>query len=103
MVQYSQPGQLDQEAPHEDTENKPPVDWPAHGAIEFKDIVMSYRPGLPKVLNKISVNIKGGEKIGVVGRYVHFSPIWLYLTATHGAELEPENRPSCLPCSGSWS
>ncbi|KZP14241.1 P-loop containing nucleoside triphosphate hydrolase protein [Athelia psychrophila] len=68
VVQYSEPGQLDQEAPHEVTDQTPPADWPAHGAIEFKDIVMSYRPGLPKVLNHISVNIKGGEKIGVVGR-----------------------------------
>ena len=29
---------------------------------------MSYREGLPAVLKDISVDIKGGEKIGVVGR-----------------------------------
>jgi len=29
---------------------------------------MSYRPGLPNVLNHISIQINGGEKIGVVGR-----------------------------------
>lgn len=31
---------------------------------------MSYRPGLPTVLNRISVNVKGGEKVGVVGRCI---------------------------------
>lgn len=68
MVQYSEPGQLDQEAPHEVADSKPPANWPEEGSIEFKDITMSYRPGLPKVLNHITVSIKGGEKIGVVGR-----------------------------------
>ena len=29
---------------------------------------MSYRPGLPQVLKKININIKGGEKVGVCGR-----------------------------------
>lgn len=74
MVQYSEPAQLDQEAPHEVAGSKPPADWPAEGAIEFKDIEMSYRPGLPKVLNHITVSIKGGEKIGVVGRQAQLSP-----------------------------
>lgn len=32
---------------------------------------MSYRPGLPNVLKGISLDIKGGEKIGVVGRFVN--------------------------------
>ena len=29
---------------------------------------MSYRPGLPNVLKGITLNVKGGEKIGIVGR-----------------------------------
>lgn len=29
---------------------------------------MAYRPGLPNVLHGISLQIKAGEKIGVVGR-----------------------------------
>jgi ABC-type bacteriocin/lantibiotic exporter with double-glycine peptidase domain len=59
---------MDQEAAHEIKDKKPPQEWPSHGAIDFKDIVMSYRPGLPNVLNHISIQINGGEKIGVVGR-----------------------------------
>jgi ATP-binding cassette, subfamily C (CFTR/MRP), member 1 len=29
---------------------------------------MQYRPGLPNVLHGISMAIRGGEKIGIVGR-----------------------------------
>lgn len=68
VVHYSRSDIIDQEAAHEIKDKKPPQEWPSRGAIEFKDIVMSYRPGLPNVLNHISMQIKGGEKIGVVGR-----------------------------------
>ncbi|KZP31699.1 ABC protein [Athelia psychrophila] len=68
VVEYSRDGGLEQEKPHEIEDTKPPSEWPEHGAIEFKNIVMSYRPGLPIVLKGLSVDIKGGEKIGVVGR-----------------------------------
>lgn len=59
---------MKQEAPHEIPENKPPADWPQKGAIEFTDLSMKYRPGLPNVLHGISMSIRGGEKIGIVGR-----------------------------------
>ena len=52
------------------TPNDPPPSWPESGAIEFKDVEMRYRPGLPLVLKGLSMSIKGGEKIGVVGRCV---------------------------------
>ncbi|KAI0956120.1 hypothetical protein AcV7_006609 [Taiwanofungus camphoratus] len=68
VVQYSRGGQIIQEAPHEIQAHKPPTEWPARGAIEFKDVVMRYRPGLPFVLKGLSMSVKGGEKIGVVGR-----------------------------------
>ncbi|KAI9225298.1 MAG: P-loop containing nucleoside triphosphate hydrolase protein [Piptocephalis tieghemiana] len=46
----------------------PPPEWPAHGAIDFQDVQLSYRPGLPMVLKGISLSIRPGEKVGVVGR-----------------------------------
>ncbi|KAF8972122.1 P-loop containing nucleoside triphosphate hydrolase protein [Flammula alnicola] len=67
-IQYSQSDILEQEAPHEIPDRKPPPEWPAKGAIEFKDLSMRYRPGLPNVLHGISMSIRGGEKIGIVGR-----------------------------------
>jgi ATP-binding cassette subfamily C (CFTR/MRP) protein 1 len=42
--------------------------WPSAGAIEFKDLQIRYRDGLPLVLHGISLNIKGGERVGIVGR-----------------------------------
>ncbi|KAF9221251.1 P-loop containing nucleoside triphosphate hydrolase protein [Gyrodon lividus] len=68
VVQYIRDDTIPQEAPHEIESTKPEAGWPSQGAIEFKNVVMSYRPGLPVILNGISLSIKGGEKIGVVGR-----------------------------------
>lgn len=56
-----------QEAPHY-TPLDPPTYWPTKGVLEIKNVSMRYRPGLPLVLNNISLNIEAREKIGVVGR-----------------------------------
>ncbi|PIL27467.1 ATP-binding cassette transporter [Ganoderma sinense ZZ0214-1] len=50
------------------TSTDPPPSWPEGGAIEFKDVEMSYRPGLPPVLKGVTFRINPGEKIGIVGR-----------------------------------
>ncbi|KIM40488.1 hypothetical protein M413DRAFT_19157 [Hebeloma cylindrosporum] len=68
VVQYSSSELMEQEPPHEIPESKPHAEWPETGAIEFKDLEMRYRPGLPNVLRRISLSIRGGEKIGIVGR-----------------------------------
>ncbi|KAL4062863.1 ABC protein [Scleroderma citrinum] len=68
IVQYTRADIVPQEAPHEILDNKPAPEWPHDGAIEFRDVEMSYRPGLPNILKGISISIQGGEKIGVVGR-----------------------------------
>lgn len=59
--------QLPQEADTE-IEGATPPKWPEHGEIEFKNLKMRYRPGLPLVLKGVSLNVKGGEKVGIVGR-----------------------------------
>ncbi|KAG1903686.1 ABC protein [Suillus fuscotomentosus] len=68
LVQYVAGDMVPQEAPYEIEERRPPVQWPEHGAVEFNDVKMAYRPGLPNVLKGISIKIRGGEKIGVIGR-----------------------------------
>jgi ATP-binding cassette, subfamily C (CFTR/MRP), member 1 len=65
---YSDITSIPQEAAHEDPSTEPPSDWPQRGEISFHDVSLRYRPGLPNVLHGISMSIKGGEKIGVVGR-----------------------------------
>lgn len=46
----------------------PPASWPAQGRIEFKEIEMAYREGLPLVLKGVSFVVEPGEKVGIVGR-----------------------------------
>lgn len=42
--------------------------WPSKGEIQFRDVCMAYRPGLPLVLKSIRFNVKEAEKIGICGR-----------------------------------
>ena len=66
ILHYSH--QIEQEAPHQLPDHEPPPEWPSSGQITLDNIVLTYRPGLPAVLKNLSLNIKGGEKIGIVGR-----------------------------------
>ncbi|XP_070802163.1 ATP-binding cassette sub-family C member 2 [Pituophis catenifer annectens] len=50
------------------TAKRPPSQWPNNGEITFIDYKVRYRPDLELVLDGISCDIKGTEKIGVVGR-----------------------------------
>jgi ABC-type multidrug transport system fused ATPase/permease subunit len=59
---------LEQEPPHEIPEKQPAPSWPSEGKLEIKDAVLKYRPELPVVLKGLSMIVKGGEKIGIVGR-----------------------------------
>ncbi|KAH9945256.1 P-loop containing nucleoside triphosphate hydrolase protein [Epithele typhae] len=60
--------ELEQESPHLIPERQPKAPWPAQGTIELKDVVMKYRPGLPAVLKGMTMSVRPGEKIGIVGR-----------------------------------
>ncbi|KAJ2618274.1 hypothetical protein EV177_000124 [Coemansia sp. RSA 1804] len=65
VIQYLK---LDQEAASESTpENKPSALWPKTGNVEFENLVAEYVPGVP-VLHGISLSMRHGEKVGVVGR-----------------------------------
>lgn len=65
---YSSGNAVTLEAAHEMPDTKPPQQWPDKGAIEFKDVRLSYRPGLPDVLKGLSISVRAGERIGIVGR-----------------------------------
>ena len=83
MVYYAT--EIEQEAPYELPDKKPKDPWPLEGEIEMKDVVLKYRPELPPVLkgtsrivrgwmtlstatSGISMTVRAGEKIGIVGR-----------------------------------
>ncbi|XP_043085933.1 ATP-binding cassette sub-family C member 3 isoform X4 [Puntigrus tetrazona] len=56
------------EAPWIVKDKQPPPDWPPKGNVEFIDYSVRYREGLDLVLRNISLKVRGGEKIGIVGR-----------------------------------
>ncbi|KAG6873222.1 hypothetical protein C0995_001576 [Termitomyces sp. Mi166 len=58
-----------QEAPAIIEKNRPPAYWPSNlGDLKIKNLIVRYAPHLPPVLRKISLTVKPGERIGVVGR-----------------------------------
>ncbi|KAG9397719.1 hypothetical protein AC1031_019163 [Aphanomyces cochlioides] len=59
---------IPEEAP-ETTLNDPALaSWPSKGAVQFQNLKLRYRPDLPLVLHGITLDIQGGEKIGICGR-----------------------------------
>ncbi|GAA5950453.1 hypothetical protein JCM3765_004553 [Sporobolomyces pararoseus] len=47
----------------------PPAHWPSvSSSIKVKKLTASYAPELPPVLKDVSFEVKGGEKVGIVGR-----------------------------------
>lgn len=45
-----------------------PPAWPQHGGLEFRSVVLAYREGLPNALDGVSLAVRPGEKVGIVGR-----------------------------------
>ncbi|KAM7136425.1 ATP-binding cassette sub-family C member 10 isoform 3-T3 [Molossus nigricans] len=42
--------------------------WLKQGSVEFQDVVLVYRPGLPNALDGVTFRVQPGEKLGIVGR-----------------------------------
>uniref|UniRef100_A0A1Y1K326 ABC transporter domain-containing protein n=2 Tax=Photinus pyralis TaxID=7054 RepID=A0A1Y1K326_PHOPY len=61
-------GEIVQEAAWDTTKQIVPESWPGHGEIIFKNLSIRYRPDLDLSLSQINCAIKGGEKVGIVGR-----------------------------------
>jgi ABC-type multidrug transport system fused ATPase/permease subunit len=61
-------GKVEQEAPYEIANTKPPQEWPRTGTIVFENVGLRYKSDGPLVLKGISFKISEKEKIGVVGR-----------------------------------
>jgi ATP-binding cassette subfamily C (CFTR/MRP) protein 1 len=60
---------LESEAPHEsDKDEFLSLEWPEKGVIEFKEVKLRYRAGLPLVLKGLNLTIPGQSRVGIVGR-----------------------------------
>jgi ABC-type multidrug transport system fused ATPase/permease subunit len=58
--------ELEEEAPLHTVDVR--ESWPEKGEIVFDNVEMRYRENLPLVLKGLSIHIRGGERIGIVGR-----------------------------------
>ncbi|KAI1636918.1 P-loop containing nucleoside triphosphate hydrolase protein [Biscogniauxia mediterranea] len=58
--------QLEEEAPEHTIDVRP--SWPEKGEIVFDNVEMRYRANLPLVLQGLTMHVRGGERIGIVGR-----------------------------------
>ena len=58
---------IDQE-PVSVPDKQPPAVWPTSGSVVFEDLSAKYSKDGPTVLDKLNVEIKSGEKVGIVGR-----------------------------------
>uniref|UniRef100_A0A8C4HU33 ATP-binding cassette sub-family C member 10 n=1 Tax=Dicentrarchus labrax TaxID=13489 RepID=A0A8C4HU33_DICLA len=56
---------LPTEPQHQNTQVR---SWPEQGWLEFRDVVLAYRVGLPNALDGVSLVVRPGEKVGIVGR-----------------------------------
>ncbi|KAF3056550.1 ATP-dependent bile acid permease [Daldinia childiae] len=59
---------VEQEADLIIEKNRPPQNWPAHGAVEFIGYSTRYRKELDPVLKNVTFKINPREKVGIVGR-----------------------------------
>lgn len=60
--------ELPQEPPHTLESDPPHAAWPIAGRIEFRQLCMRYRPGLPLALTELTATVPAGSKEGIVGR-----------------------------------
>uniref|UniRef100_A0A6P7GCI4 Probable multidrug resistance-associated protein lethal(2)03659 n=1 Tax=Diabrotica virgifera virgifera TaxID=50390 RepID=A0A6P7GCI4_DIAVI len=57
---------------------KPPRDWPNKGKIIFKNTFLRYALNMTPSLKDLSVDIKSGEKVGVICKvFIHVSKLKL--------------------------
>ena len=47
---------------------KPPAAWPTSGDIKVENLFARYSKSGPAVLHDLAFNVRGGERVGVVGR-----------------------------------
>lgn len=64
ILEYSK---LESEAELESV-TKPAIDWPKEGRIELKSVYLTYENSPKPTLIDLNCVIKGGEKVGIVGR-----------------------------------
>ncbi|EKE39242.1 hypothetical protein ENUP19_0252G0038 [Entamoeba nuttalli] len=45
-----------------------PDNWPEAGDVQFQNVTMTYNPDLPPAVNELTIHVRPGESVGIVGR-----------------------------------
>ncbi len=59
---------LEQESDYKIPGRAPAPEWPQNGAINFNNVSLRYRSGLPLVLKNLDIKVEANQKIGICGR-----------------------------------
>ncbi|XP_047714108.1 ATP-binding cassette sub-family C member 10 isoform X3 [Prionailurus viverrinus] len=85
------------------------IGWLTQGSVEFQDVVLVYRPGLPNALDGVTFRVQPGEKLGIVGR-TGSDPSWLSSprnpfcsVGLFGKTWTPRACMRIGPCGRPWS
>lgn len=81
------------------TSEDPPPSWPEKGVIEFNNVNMAYREGLPLVLKGVSFNVAAGEKVCIFLLFRSRLIYCRYRSALSDARVLAKVR-CCKRCSG---
>ncbi|KAJ2871059.1 Canalicular multispecific organic anion transporter 1 [Coemansia aciculifera] len=68
ITTFRQFSDIKPEAPYAVDNCRVPSEWPHNGNVEFKDLSVKYGAHQPYVLKNLNINIRPGEKVGIVGR-----------------------------------
>lgn len=49
-------------------QKQPPDEWPSRGQVDVVEYSTRYRDRMPLVLRRLEAHVRGGEKVGIVGR-----------------------------------
>lgn len=74
--------------------NDPDPSWPQNGEIDFKNVDLAYRPGLPLVLKRVSFSVRPREKV----RFVLPQTGIQFSTHSRSALLGGQDRGKVLSC-----
>ncbi|XP_061771734.1 ATP-binding cassette sub-family C member 10 [Nerophis ophidion] len=70
LVSVERAEEYSSQLPAEPQQHNPQLapSWPEEGRVEFRRVVLVYREGLTPALHDVSLMVRPGEKVGIVGR-----------------------------------
>lgn len=78
--------------PEADSPIDPPASWPTTGEIQFDNVTLRYRDGLPDVIKNLTLSIGAGENIGIVVRFSNYALLAKHPLKSLGSPIDHARR-----------